>query len=63
MNLENPLSKAQISNLEKALYRANAGLNEIERARAAGMDVEERMLRLNHQKQRILQLLEQYRLA
>lgn len=59
--LSNPLSAAQIRNLEQALYRLNQATLKVARAKAAGLDVEEEELRIAALRQQGQALLEQYR--
>lgn len=56
----NPLTKADVSKLNKAMYNLNAAQLQVERAEAAGMDMEEELLRIAHQRKRIEGLLQVY---
>lgn len=57
----NPLSKADLDNLSKALYHVNRGILMLDRAKAAGLEVTEIELRLRFQAEQIEAMLREFR--
>lgn len=57
---KSPLTKADLSNLQKAVYELNQAFLEVERAEAAGLDMSEEKARIEHQRNRIQALLQVY---